>query len=120
MKADRSPSSQNSMIMCMRDGVSWQSMSDTMCGWCRLRKMVISETRLSLSFLFSLFMLTDLMATDCRFSCTRTQLALDACLRVRAATYNVDATIDFGEAAFANVMQALELADNLLRACGSG
>ena len=57
------------MIMCMRDGVSWQSMSDTMCGWCRLRKMVISETRLSLSFLFSLFMLTDLMATEARFSC---------------------------------------------------
>lgn len=33
---------------------------------------------------------------------------------------NVDATIDFGEAAFANVMQALELANNLLRARGSG
>jgi hypothetical protein len=33
---------------------------------------------------------------------------------VRTTTYNVNAAVDFGEAAFTNVMQALELADNLL------
>jgi hypothetical protein len=31
-----------------------------------------------------------------------------------ATTYNVNATVDFGEAALANVVQALELANDLL------
>jgi hypothetical protein len=66
-------------------------------------------------------MLTDLMATDCRFSCAGTLLALDVGRGgVRAATYNVNAAVDFGEAALANVMQALELPNDLLRARGSG
>ena len=83
--------------------------------------MVISETRLSLSFLFNLFMLTDLMATDWRFSCIHGAVSNESsclgCARaaaIGATTYNVNAAVDFGEAALANVVQALELADDLL------
>jgi len=35
-------------------------------------------------------------------------------------TYNVNAAVDFGEAAFANVMHTLELAYNVLCGCGGG
>jgi hypothetical protein len=69
-----------------------------------------------LSFLLSLFMLTDLMATDWRFSCV--VLALMHPTPPSRRTYNVDATVDLCEAALANVLHALELANGLLRRRG--
>ena len=85
--------------------------------------MEISDTRLSLSFLLSLFMLTDLMATDALFSCWGDASAIVHSIlndddapesRDRVSTYNMYPSIDFSEAALANVLQALESSDDLV------
>src|SRR5271163_3452909 len=63
MKYDKSPNATYSMTRCMCWEDSLQSINATMCGWCRPLRIVISEVRLSLSFLLSLERLTDLIAT---------------------------------------------------------
>ena len=85
--------------------------------------MEISDTRLSLSFLLSLFMLTDLMATDALFSCLDSTSAVVHSIldddeapesRDGVVTYNMYPSIDLSEAALANVLQALESSDDLV------
>jgi hypothetical protein len=68
-------------------------------------------------------MLTDLMATDALFSCWGDASAIVHSIlndddapesRDRVPTYNMYPSIDFSEAALANVLQALESSDDLV------